>query len=477
MSIRLRLTLLYSAILALTLIVFGLALYMIQSQYTLEALKRDLTRSGERLGGAVLWAYQRPVLPGDQETQPPPPRTFEVFTGDPAFQGLREREIVRVLDDSGTLIASPLSGEQESLPLSAQGIQALQSQEEWWQTGIVNDEHVLIYNRPVISNGEVIFIIQAARQLTERDRSLAALATTLVIASLVTVLIAFGIGWVLSGAALRPIHRITQTAQAIGNESDFSRRVEYSGPNDEIGQLAKTFNSMLVRLQNAYQQVAQSLEMQRNFVADVSHELRTPLTTLRGNLDLLRRKPALPDEEQDDILSDMVEENDRLIRLITDLLILARADAGRNRVKEPLDLMPVLEEVYKQARQLDVQRQITLDTTSPLMVLGDRDAVKQVILILLDNAIKHSVGEIVLSAQMQGSYGVISVRDSGPGIPPEKLEHVFDRFFRGEDSPQTPGFGLGLPIAKALTEAIGGQIEIESSVGRGSVVRVRLPGC
>src|SRR5262249_5357174 len=132
------------------------------------------------------------------------------------------------------------------------------------------------------------------------------------------------------------------TAQTIGDERDFTRRVLYTGPPDEVGQLASTFNSMLSRLEDAFQKVEHSLQMQRDFVADVSHELRTPLTTLRGNLGLLRRD--LPPEEQADILSDMVAESDRLIRLVNDLLTLARADTGRSLAKETVKVAEVVEE-------------------------------------------------------------------------------------------------------------------------------------
>jgi signal transduction histidine kinase len=148
-------------------------------------------------------------------------------------------------------------------------------------------------------------------------------------ASIVILLAAFGIGWVFSGVVLNPIQRITQTARAIGEERDFTRRVDYTGPQDEVGQLATMFNSMLGRLQDAYQRVAHSLQMECNFVAAVSHELRTPLTTLRGNLGLLRRDPPIPTDEQADILNDIVDVSDRLIRLVNDLLVFVRVDAGR----------------------------------------------------------------------------------------------------------------------------------------------------
>jgi signal transduction histidine kinase len=229
---------------------------------------------------------------------------------------------------------------------------------------------------------------------------------------------------------------------------------------------------MLSRLQDAFQKVEHSLEMQRNFVADVSHELRTPLTTLRGNLGLLRRN--LPLEERDDIVNDMVGESDRLIRLVNELLLLARADAGRSLVKEAFDASAVLDETCRQAHQLDPQRQINLDAPSNLSILGDRDAFKQVALILLDNALKHSTGNINVTAKSKGAQVEIRVQDFGEGIPSEKLEHVFDRFYRGDDDSTIPGFGLGLPIAKTLVEAQGGEIIMESQVGKGSVVILRL---
>lgn len=476
MSIRLRLTLLYSAILTLTLIIFGVSLYIIQSQYTWNSLKDDLKRSAGNVAQASARMYQHPKPPQGEE--PPPPQR-EALQGEQAFTDVREREIVRVLDSDGNLIASPPGSSDEALPLTAEGIQALQAQSEWWETTDYMGESFLIYNRPVIVDGQVIAIVQVARSLTERDRSLASLNITLIIASLVTVLVAFGIGWVLAGETLRPINRITQTAQEIGSESDFTRRVNYNGPNDEIGQLATTFNSMLARLEDAYQRVSQSLKMQRDFVADVSHELRTPLTTIRGNLALLQRTPALPADEQADILTDLVEEGDRLIRLVNDLLVLARADSGRSLVKEPMPVFPIIEETCRQARQLNQKREIVCvqppEPPQKFIALGDRDALKQVLLILLDNALKHSHGAIQVSVESAGSDIMISVSDKGPGIAPDIQEHLFDRFYRGDADPTVPGFGLGLPIAKALTEGQQGRITIESQVGSGSTVCVYLP--
>lgn len=472
MSIRFRFTLLYTLILALTLAVFGGALYTIQAQDTLNSLKGDLSQSADKMTEITLKDGQ-PSAEGEiPPERPPKPLSFNEFSGGQEFQKFREREIVRVLDADGNLVASPFGRAEDALPLSAEGLASVQDQKEWWESGFVSDEEMLIYSRPIFVDGELVYIVQVARPLTERNRALQSLAATLLVGGSLTVLLAFGIGWLFSGLTLKPIQRITKTARKIGEERDFSRRVDYTGPQDEVGQLASTFNSMLARLQTAFQKVEHSLEMQRDFVADVSHELRTPLTTLRGNLGLLRCK-SLPAEEQADILNDMVDESDRLIRLVNDLLLLARADAGRSLAKEPLELPDLLDECCRQARQLDSQRKIQLEAVAGLKILGDRDALKQVILIALDNALKHSTGDIQVTAQKNGNQVEIRVQDFGEGIPPEKLEHVFDRFYRGDDS-TIPGFGLGLPIAKTLVEGMDGEIVMESEVGKGSVVILRF---
>ena len=472
MSIRLRFTLLYTLILALTLTIFGVALYTFQARDTLSSLQLDLRQGANKLAEAALKSESHPAPP-DSQDGPPPPIPFDQFSNDQAFQKFPEREIGRILDANGNLVSSPFGRQEDALPLSAEGLQTLQNQQEWWQTATVSNEKMLIYSRPVIVDNQVAYVVQAARSLTERDRTLQSLATTLLIAGSLMILIAFGIGWFFAEITLRPIHRITQTAQTIGDERDFTRRVTYTGPPDEVGQLASTFNSMLSRLQDAFQKVEHSLEMQRNFVADVSHELRTPLTTLRGNLGLLRRTP--PPEEQADILNDMVDESDRLIRLVNDLLQLARADAGRALAKEPVDVSLLLDETVRQASQLDPHRDIQLDIDPNLKILGDKDALKQILLIALDNALKHSTRSINVRAERKGSLVEIHVQDFGEGVPPEKLERIFDRFYRGDETSTIQGFGLGLPIAKSLVERQAGTIRMESEPGKGSSLILDFP--
>jgi len=299
----------------------------------------------------------------------------------------------------------------------------------------------------------------------------------LILGSLVVIVLAFGIGWVLSGAALRPIHRITETAQAIGANRDFDRRVAYTGPTDEIGQLATTFNAMLTELQAAYRQTEQTLQAQRRLVADASHELRTPLTTIRGNLGLLKRRPPINVEDEEAVMADMVDETDRLIRLANNLLVLARSDTGRPLRSEPIPISPLIDDLCRQAKLLGAERTIECEPVPDVAVVGDRDAIKQVLLILLDNALKFTPagGTITIGAVSTDRMVALHIRDTGPGITPEALPHIFERFYRSDSSRTGEGAGLGLAIAKELVEAQQGQITVKSEIGKGSTFTMTLP--
>jgi signal transduction histidine kinase len=347
----------------------------------------------------------------------------------------------------------------------------------WDEIVHLEDERLLVYSSPVQTRDTILGFVQLARSLADRDRSLRALGTALSVGSALITLAAFGIGWVLSGFTLRPIERITQSAREIGAERDLSRRVPYQGPNDEVGQLAATLNDMLGELEDAHQQLENALVLQRSFVADVSHELRTPLTTLHGNLALLGRRPPLPDVEQQDILADLVGESERLIRLVADLLALARAEAGSLLQIEHVPLPGLVEEVCRQARLLDPERTLVCSDLEPQTVLADPGALRQVLLTLLDNAILHGEGAVSVSAHRnpRDSQVSICVHDEGPGIAPEVLARLFERFYRGETDHHKPGLGLGLPIAKALVESQSGTLSVESAEGAGSTFTISLP--
>jgi signal transduction histidine kinase len=281
----------------------------------------------------------------------------------------------------------------------------------------------------------------------------------------------------LSGAALRPIQRITDTAQVIGAQRDFDRRVDYHGPPDEVGHLATTFNGMLDELQAAYRQTEQALQAQRRLVADASHELRTPLTTIRGNLGLLQRRPPIAIEDEAAVLNDMVDETDRLIRLTNDLLVLARSDAGRPLRHAPVPIGPLVDDVCRQAKLLGTPQTIVCEAVPEVSVVGDSDAIKQVLLILLDNALKFTPesGTITIGAECVDRVAALFIHDTGPGIAPEVLPHIFERFYRSDEARSGEGAGLGLAIAKELIEAQQGHISVESEIGTGSTFTVTLP--
>ncbi|MGC9348431.1 MAG: sensor histidine kinase [Anaerolineae bacterium] len=483
MSIRLRLTVLYSSILALTLIVFSSALYVSQARSSMNIIEQDLTESAEKL--VLAWTRFHLSWDGRVGTDRPAPwdsgyRDEAQRVLQPLIREETRLDAVHILDAEGDAFPLPMNEDSEPLPISSQGLEKIQKGAPLMEVAQGEDARWLVYNLPVVAGsptGEenVVGIVQLARPLADRDRSLRALGITLVLGSLSTTLIAFGIGWLLAGTTLRPIQRITKTAQDIGEARDFSSRVAYEGPKDELGRLAMTFNGMLARLEDAYRQVAHALQVQRDFVADVSHELRTPLTTIRGNLALLRRNPPLPSEEQVEILEDLTEESERLTRLVTDLLTLARADAGRELDLGPVHVDEVIEDVCRQAQVLAPARPIRCDEQDKITATANADALKQVLLILVDNAVKHAEGPIQLRLDEDDDCVNISIQDSGPGIPPDLQDRLFDRFHRGDVSRSTPGFGLGLSIAHALTKAQQGTLQVESEPGKGSTFTVRLP--
>ena len=363
------------------------------------------------------------------------------------------------------------------MPLNAQTLQAVTAGKEVFEITRSDDEPLLVYSRLVTMANQESIIIQVARSLTDQVRFLNILRLFLFTGSVIAIAVAFGVGWVMAGLTLKPIHRITQTAQDIGAERDFDRRVDHTGPNDEIGQLAFTFNNMLTELQAAFLQTDQSLQAQRRFVADASHELRTPLTTIRGNLDLLQREPPIPDADRVEILADMVDETERLMRLVSDLLTLARLDTQRELRREPVSLKNLLGDVCRRHQLLSPDRPIACDSLPDVTVWGDEDGLKQIFHILLDNAVKHTPPDagVRLTMATQDDQVCITVSDEGPGITPQKVPHLFDRFYRGDPARTGKGAGLGLAIARELVETHGGVISVDSEAGAGTSFIVTLP--
>jgi heavy metal sensor kinase len=286
-------------------------------------------------------------------------------------------------------------------------------------------------------------------------------------------------GLVLANQAMRPVDRMTRAAEQIA-AGDLSERVPEPAQMDEMGRLAATFNDMISRLQAAF-------ERQKQFTSDASHELRTPLAVMRGDIEItLRRERS--NEEYKRALTSNLEEIMRLSRLVEDLLTLARGDTGRIELRcEPIDLNDICRRMAEYITPLADQRKQTLiyepprgAETAPVTVSADVLRIKQLLLNLLDNAIKYTEprGKITLGLKTEEKVAVISVTDTGRGIPPEDLPHIFERFFRrsAKTADRTAaGFGLGLSIVKWIVDSHGGRIEAKSELGQGTEFIVRLP--
>ena len=281
-------------------------------------------------------------------------------------------------------------------------------------------------------------------------------------------LFALGV-WLLSDQALYPVRRATQAAARISGE-DLSQRMPVPKTRDELSELSITLNHMLDRLQ-------ESFETQRRFTADASHELRTPVTAIVGHANYLLRRTK-PSPEQVDSLTVIRREAERMAKLVNDLLELARADAGFTVDKEPMNLVEVVESVHMDIAPVAGNAEIQVSTPHPLVeVLGDESRLKQVVLNLVQNALNAGADRITVSLLQEKNTVRLEVLDNGPGIPNEAIPHLFDRFYRvdGARSTRGNGSGLGLAIVHWIVQQHHGEVTVESRLGEGTVFTVLLP--
>lgn len=280
-------------------------------------------------------------------------------------------------------------------------------------------------------------------------------------------------GLFIANRALRPVATITSTVQAI-NATDLSQRIVYDGASDELSRLTETLNSMLDRLQAGF-------ETERRFTADASHELRTPLTAIKGQIGVTLTRPRTAEEYQD-TLRQLQRETDRLVRLSNDLLFLARLDAAPlSWMPEQINLSDLLGAVIDQSRIVAEQKSITVNTQMPasLPINGVADHLIRLFLNVLDNAVKYTPagGQVTVTAITSRNEVIVTIQDSGPGIAPDHLPHLFERFYRVERGrgSDTGGSGLGLAIAYQIARAHSGSIRVESKPGAGSSFIITLP--
>lgn len=335
------------------------------------------------------------------------------------------------------------------------------------------ETHLRVLTVALVIGDRQIGAIQVGTSLTVVDTTLQSLLIVLGLGLVIAMGIAGIASWVSTRQALAPLEDVTNTALQITRADDLSRRIPYQGPiNDEVGQLIHAFNQTLSQLENLF-------HTQRRFLADVSHELRTPLTVIKGNVELMRRMDSVDYESIESIESEV----DRLTRLVGDLMLLAQAESGKLPLARHLiELDSLVLEVMQQMRVFARGKvQLKLGDIDQVLVCGDQDKIKQVLVNLISNAINYTLsdGEVVVGVGKIGERARVTVRDNGPGIPEKDLPYIFDRFYRGEKSRTRPkqgkGFGLGLSIAYWIVRNHDGSIDVDSKVGEGTTFRVWIP--
>jgi two-component system OmpR family sensor kinase len=461
-SIRTRLTLWYSSLLTLTLLVLASTAYGLLTYSLSHDLDVALKGVAKAMAESVQSGTTR-LFPSDID------RVFQEFFGFSPLE--RYFEILDPTGRGGTRGSSDQSGK---LSLSPEALKNAAEGRPTFETVVGTDNYpVRVLTVPVQEGGHVTSLIQVGMSLkgmyTTRRRFLLIMAAVLPLG----ILMAGGVGWLLARRAFKPVDQMTEAAHRIGAKH-LAERLEEPGTGDELDRLAKTLNQMLGRLDAAFHQI-------RQFSADASHELQTPLTILKGQLEVALRSVRSPEEYQR-ILKSSLEETDRIAHLVDGLLLLARADAGVLKMdRRPVDLTQLIEEVCEQAKVLAEVNEVVLrlGRVEPLLVQGDQERLRRLLLNLVDNGIKFTPrgGQITISLRVDSSTASIVVSDTGVGLSLEEQGKVFQPFYRAEGghTENKQGVGLGLSIVRSIAEAHGWRIQLESTPGLGSQFTLLIP--
>jgi two-component system sensor histidine kinase MprB len=384
------------------------------------------------------------------------------FGGDPGRIAGRADVFAQSIDATGKVIRADLNQPDMTLvTATAKNVAATQQEAPPFDVTTTDGTHVRVYAVPIGSGAA----LEVARSLTEVDDVLGETRNRLALVALGGVLIAAALGTLVARGALTPVTRLTNIVEQVARTRDLSQRVT-SASADELGRLAASFNVMLGELE-------QSIQQQRQLVADASHELRTPLTSLRTNLELLERGQPTDPAERQQVLGELVGQTERLSTLVSDLIDLARDEQAQLTV-EDIDLDQIATEAIAEMRMRYPEVRFELDRTSTSVdvVRGVHSRILRAVTNLLDNAGKWSPNGGLVEVTVRGNE--VTVRDHGPGIAPEDEARVFDRFWRAPAARQLPGSGLGLAIVKDVAETHGGRVTLERPSGGGAFFRLRL---
>ena len=461
--IRGRIALFGAAVVAITVVIFGVLVYVLVKQNLVSQQNDILTRRGDQVWRSV--EYGRGFSPGrffaPADLNSSPEIFFQFFDSN----GASSFSTGFVNNIPPEFPSSTL----ESIPRDHGVFKDVQP-----ANGPLIHAYIRAWSRPDLGQSGYLLVGQP---LFGIKAQLEGLRLFLIAGAILSLLGAGVASWWVAGRALRPLDAMASTAEDIGRTQDLSRRLPESGPDDEVGRLQRSFNQMLRQLEDAYQRLRSALIAQRRFVADASHELRTPLTTIRGNVGLLLKRDDIASEDRVAALKDIAGESERMSRMVQDLLTLARADAGYHLEKESVDLRPIVQDVSRQAQALQPTRHIELLDGQPAIVRGNADAIKQLLWILIDNAFKHTSddGQIQLKLLAGSRSASLVVSDDGPGIPQEDLDRIFERFYQADPARSGEGTGLGLAIARWIAQEHGGRVFAANNPRGGAAFTVELP--
>jgi len=470
-SLRLQLAAWYTIAFAVLLLLTGAVFYQYLERSLEASVDTDLHLRAQQIGSSLV--LQNGTITLRDLTIALPGLDTATHGADTTSSDVNQGTLVRLLDAHGRLL-----GETPAfLALRVPGSSVTQPlQGTPWQGTVLStgDQEVRLYSRTLTSAGKPVVVIQVGESLATLHTLLHQLvAALLVVGFLVLAACAAGSYW-LAGRSFAPMKRLAETARKI-QAGDLHQRVPVPPVRDEMQYLAVTLNEMLDSLD-------ESFSRQRRFVADASHELRTPVAVIRNKAEvaLLRSRSQ---DEYCTALHSIHAETVRLSYLISDLLALARGDEGQARFeREAVRLDTFVEAVTANAQGLAEERGITLSmqVPQPVTLIGDEARLIQVLLNLLDNAIRYTNpgGHVHMSLRTSGAAAQLVVRDTGIGIAPEHLPHIFERFYRADPARRRTGgssSGLGLSIVEWVVHAHGGAVAVESRVGRGSSFTVTLP--
>ena len=456
MTLRRRLTLLAAISVAVAIIAAAVISYVAVRTELRDQVDDSLHTSAPRVeqvaqGGVLPPVSQIPNLPA------PPPGAIAIGAGG-------ENGVFIQMIDSGGQVDRPREG--PSIPVSAADRAVADSgQGENLSDATINGQHYRVLTVPTGDRGAV----QIGRSLEGVDDVLANLRVILVIVCRAGIGAAALIARLLAQRVLAPVHDLTETADHVAATDDLSRRIEVDR-EDEIGRLATRFNAMLDAIESSQESLTHSLTAQSQLVADASHELRTPIASLRTDVESLIEHPELSESERAGRLAAVSERVEELTALVNDVIELARGDQPAGEPEE-MRLDEVVADSIARLRRLAPARQVNA-TLEPSVVEGRPDRVARAVNNLLDNANKYSpVGEPI---EVVVADAHVIVRDHGPGLAADELEHAFDRFWRGAGSRETAGSGLGLAIVRQVAEAHGGEASVANANGGGAEFRLRL---